>query len=357
MHQHLIRKGLRTAVSLVVESGEPREVHHLACLVGMGAEAVNPYLALATVRNLAVERDEVRKGAAGAGEEQDSRSPHELADEAEHKYIHALEKGLLKIMSKIGIATVDSYCGAQIFETIGLKGSLVEQYFTGVPSRLGGIDLRRIAQNVLNHHEEAFSNRPPHVATRTSLPQPGFYKFKKDGEYHSFAPAVVHALQKASGGGDYGVYKSYSDLVHKRPPTELRDLLGTERHPQLLIRVGRGPAAPHSRRRPLHRRAPAPSVNQEANRLRTCADRSSGFIYCPGNSPGNCPRSRPGNRPGERAGDGGDGASAARARSRGARRARRWLLPLALASTLRSVVAKLVPGLSSACNCTSVKRR
>jgi glutamate synthase (ferredoxin) len=230
VHQHLIRLGLRTSVSLIVESGEPREVHHLACLVGMGAEAVNPYLALATVRNLAVERDEVKgsKGAAASAPEQaeeDRRTPAELAEAAEHNYIHALEKGLLKIMSKIGISTVDSYCGAQIFEAIGLSDAVIERCFAGTPSRLGGVDLYKLAADVLEHHDETFSNRLPLVATRTSLPHPGFYKFKKDGEYHSFSPAVVHALQKAAGGGDYAVYRAYSDMVHKRPPTELRDLL------------------------------------------------------------------------------------------------------------------------------------
>jgi glutamate synthase (ferredoxin) len=224
VHQHLIRLGLRTSVSLIVESGEPREVHHLACLVGMGAEAVNPYLALATVRNLAVERDEVK----GKGQEQEqapARTPAELADEAEHNYIHALEKGLLKVMSKIGIATVDSYCGAQIFEAIGLGDAVVERCFTGVPARLGGVDLYKLAADVLSHHDAAFANRLPLVANRTSLAHPGFYKFKKDGEAHAYSPAVVHALQKAANGGDYATYRAYSDLVHRRPPTELRDLL------------------------------------------------------------------------------------------------------------------------------------
>jgi glutamate synthase (ferredoxin) len=224
VHQHLIRLGLRTSVSLIVESGEPREVHHLACLVGMGAEAVNPYLALATVRNLAVERDEV-KGRAQEQTEEDRRTPAELAEAAEHNYIHALEKGLLKIMSKIGISTVDSYCGAQIFEAIGLDGTVIERCFAGTPSRLGGVDLYKLAADVLEHHDETFANRLPLVATRTSLQHPGFYKFKKDGEYHAFSPAVVHALQKAAGGGDYTLYRAYSEMVHKRPPTELRDLL------------------------------------------------------------------------------------------------------------------------------------
>ena len=224
MHQHLFRLGLRTSVSLIVESGEPREVHHLAALVGMGAEAVNPYLALATVRNLAVERDEVR-GKAQDESSDDRRSPAELADEAELNYIHALEKGLLKIMSKMGIATVDSYCGAQIFEIVGLADALVERCFTGTPARLGGVGLDKLAADVLYHHDAAFANRLPLVASRTSLPHPGYYKFKKDGDHHTFSPAVVHALQRAAKSGDYAAYRSYSDLVHKRPPTELRDLL------------------------------------------------------------------------------------------------------------------------------------
>ncbi len=225
VHQHLIRKGLRTQVSLIVESGEPREVHHLACLIGMGAEAVNPYLALASVRALAVERDEVKSKAHAAEAESDRRSPQELADEAEVNYIHALEKGLLKIMSKMGIAAVDSYCGAQIFEAVGVDQELIERCFSGVPARLGGYGYAGIAADVLEHHDAAFSNRLPHAATRTSLPHPGYYKFKKDGEYHAFSPAVVHALQKAASGGGYDAYQAYSKLVHSRPPTELRDLL------------------------------------------------------------------------------------------------------------------------------------
>ncbi|HEX5690695.1 MAG TPA: glutamate synthase central domain-containing protein, partial [Roseiflexaceae bacterium] len=136
IHQHLIRVGQRTSVSLIVETGEAREVHHMACLVGMGAEAVNPYLALATVRALAVERDKAENREAKT---ETQASPTEIADEAEQNYIHALEKGLLKIMSKMGIATVDSYCAAQIFEALGLADEVVASCFDGVPSRLGGI--------------------------------------------------------------------------------------------------------------------------------------------------------------------------------------------------------------------------
>jgi len=225
VHQHLIRAGTRTMVSLVVESGEPREVHHLACLIGMGAEAVNPYLALATVRALAVERDRAEERSRRAAPAIGSEANAQIAAEAEVNYIHALEKGLLKVMSKMGIATVDSYCGAQIFEVIGLADAVIARCFTGVPARLGGFGFHKLASDVLEHHDAAFANRLPLVASRSTLAHPGFYKFKKDGEYHAFAPTVVHALQKAASGGSYDDYRAYSRLVHQRPPTELRDVL------------------------------------------------------------------------------------------------------------------------------------
>ncbi|GAB4442685.1 MAG: glutamate synthase large subunit [Chloroflexi bacterium OHK40] len=240
VHHHLIRAGLRTLCSLLSETGELREVHHLACLVGYGAEAVNPYLALASVRQLAVDRDAVKQKAAGAVEKlaDDPRSLT-LAEEAEHHFVHALEKGLLKTMSKMGIASLDSYCGAQIFEAIGLDQDLVERCFTGTPSRIGGVGFARIEQDVLARHGRAFGEV---VAARraAALPHPGFYKFKKDGEYHAFSPQVVHALHKAVQGphalnGDshgpgvsaegYAAYREYATLVQSRTPTEPRDLL------------------------------------------------------------------------------------------------------------------------------------
>lgn len=224
-HKALVDAGLRRSVSLIVESGDMREVHHLACLIGMGAEAVNPWLALASVRAIAVERNEVKGGKQSEHpSEEPSASPAELADEAEHHYVHALEKGLLKIMSKMGIATVDSYCGAQTFEVIGLSNDVTDLCFAGVPTRLGGHNMRRIGTMVLEHHDAAFASRLPLVASRTALANPGFYKFKKDGEYHAFAPAIVHALQKAANGGDYDTYQTYSALVAQRK-SEIRDWL------------------------------------------------------------------------------------------------------------------------------------
>lgn len=244
VHHHLIRLGLRSRLSLLIETGEMREVHHLACLVGYGAEAVNPYLAMASVRQIAVERDAVKERAAAArdeaprGEPTDQRAMN-LAEEAEHHFVHALEKGLLKIMSKMGIATLDSYCGAQIFEAVGLDKALVDQCFAGTPTRIGGISFAKLEQDVLARHRRAF---PRQVATprAATLQHPGFYKFKKDGEYHAFSPAVIQALHKAvrspqaqagdSQGPDistegYKTYQEYAQIVNGRSPSELRDLL------------------------------------------------------------------------------------------------------------------------------------
>ncbi len=229
VHHHLIRTEWRGRVSLLVESGDPREVHDMACLIGYGAKAINPYLALSSVRGMAEDRS--------------SMPPKE----AEHNYIQALEKGILKIMSKMGISPLESYCGAQIFEAIGLNKTLVETCFTGTPSRVGGIGFEKIARDVLTRHRAAFA--PVQDAnTRSngvSLIHPGFYKFKKEGEYHSYGPAVVRALHEAvmpQEGADappldgldeegnvsmtgYMRYRVYADMVNNRPPSELRDLL------------------------------------------------------------------------------------------------------------------------------------
>lgn len=224
VHHHLIRTGWRSRVSLVVETGEPREVHHLACLVGYGAEAVNPYLALESVRSLKITELKAKNG------EPAPEIDAQLA-EAEHNFIHALEKGLLKIMSKMGISPVDSYCGAQIFEAVGLAQGLVDACFTGTPSRIGGIGFEKLAHDIFARHQRAFADE------KLRLPHPGFYKFKKDGEYHAFSPAVIHALHEAVQSEDalngdshaalrgYSRYRRYADLVNNRPPVETRDLL------------------------------------------------------------------------------------------------------------------------------------
>ncbi|MBP1465296.1 glutamate synthase large subunit [Candidatus Chloroploca sp. M-50] len=242
VHHHLIRTGLRTLCSLLAETGEMREVHHLACLVGYGAEAVNPYLALASVRQLALERDAVKQRASAPIGADDpliaAPRAHSLGLEAERNVIKALEKGLLKIMSKMGISTLDSYCGAQIFEALGIEQALVDVCFTGTPTRIGGIGFARLEQDVRARHCKAFASEERDGLM--SLPHPGFYKYKKDGEYHAFSPPVVHALQKAAKNpyalnGDshgpgvsaegYAIYRTYADLVNGRPATDPRDLL------------------------------------------------------------------------------------------------------------------------------------
>jgi glutamate synthase (ferredoxin) len=208
VHNHLLRTDLRTQVDLVIETGEAREVHHFAVLVGYGAAAVNPYLALATAADL------VRRDLAPAV--------------ARANYLHALEHGLLKIMSKMGISTADAYCGAQIFETVGLSSRVVDEYFAGTPAHLEGLELTDIAQIVLRWHAAGFGEGA------AALTSPGFYKFKRSGELHAFSPAIVHALHtavKMPGALNghwtegYAAYKQYSALQRSAAPVDLHDLL------------------------------------------------------------------------------------------------------------------------------------
>jgi glutamate synthase (ferredoxin) len=243
VHHHLIRTRLRNEVGLIVESGEPREVHHLACLLGYGARAVNPYLALETVRDISLVPDKSKKATAqngSNGHHEAEEDPQAVMRQAEKKYIQALDKGLRKIMSKMGISPLESYCGAQIFEALGLDQDLVDACFTGTPSRLGGVSFEKLAHDVYTRHQRAFK---PEEGKKVSLPHPGFYKYKKGGEYHAYSPQVIHAIHSAvryetayNGGRvldisneafreGYRQYNAYAELVHQRPPTELRDLL------------------------------------------------------------------------------------------------------------------------------------
>lgn len=247
VHHHLIRTGLRTLVSLLVESAEPREVHHMACLIGYGAEAINPYLALETVRaqGLAGVRSDAAQSnghSNGIAHEQGNGPVPAEEHTAEAHYINALEKGVLKIMSKMGISPLDSYCGAQIFEAVGLNHDLVDECFTGTPSRLGGVSYGMLARKVAQRHRRAFGTPE---SEKLELTHPGLYKFKKNGEAHAFSPSVIHAAHKsvrhapAITGGiyhsmdtrlpdfvtGYEYYREYSRLVSERPPNELRDLL------------------------------------------------------------------------------------------------------------------------------------
>jgi glutamate synthase (NADPH/NADH) large chain len=197
VHHHLIREKTRTKVGLVVEAGDVREVHHVALLAGYGAAAVNPYLAMESVEDL------VRLGVVAEDE------PHE----AVHRYIKALGKGVLKVMSKMGVSTISSYTGAQIFEALGLAQDLIDDYFTGTTSRLGGIGLDVIAEEVAARHRQAYP-RAPHKHRRLWVG--GEYQWRREGEPHLFNPQTVFKLQHATRSGRYDVFKEYSSAVDEQ---------------------------------------------------------------------------------------------------------------------------------------------
>jgi glutamate synthase (NADPH/NADH) large chain len=195
VHRHLINKGLRTRVGLLVESGEPREVMHLALLLGYGATAVNPYLAFETVAQMAIE---ARLGAITSAK-------------AIENYIAALCEGLRKIMSKMGISTLRSYRSAQVFEALGISRNVVEVYFTGTASRVGGIGLDEIAAEANARWREA---REPRQDQMPILPSGGFYKLRKDGERHLWTTETITALQQAVRENDYARYQTYAALIN-----------------------------------------------------------------------------------------------------------------------------------------------
>ncbi len=214
VHHHLVREGMRTRCALVVESGDAREVHHVALLIGYGAGAVNPYLAFETLDDMIRQR-----ALEGVTHEQ-----------AVINYIKALNKGILKVMSKMGISTLQSYCGAQIFEALGLEPGFVDRYFTWTASRIGGADIHVIAREVRARHRRAF---PPRNLLTNDLETGGEYKWRRDGEMHLFNPETVHKLQHATRSGQYAIYKEYTALVNdqSRNLGTLRGLLGLKLAP------------------------------------------------------------------------------------------------------------------------------
>ncbi|MDQ3212907.1 MAG: glutamate synthase-related protein, partial [Acidobacteriota bacterium] len=195
VHHHLVREGTRTRCGLVVESGDAREVHHVALLVGYGAGAVNPYLAFETLDDMI--RQRVLEGIT-----------HERAVS---NYIKGLNKGILKVMSKMGISTLQSYCGAQIFEAIGLDQPFIDRYFTSTSSRIGGVGIEVIAEEVRRRHDRAFPTRP---GGTSDLDSGGEYQWRRDGELHLFNPETVFKLQHATRTGQYRVYREYTSLVN-----------------------------------------------------------------------------------------------------------------------------------------------
>jgi glutamate synthase (ferredoxin) len=223
VHHHLLRARKRWRTSLIAETGDARDVHQFACLIGYGADAIKPYLALASVRAMAAYRHR-RRADPGEAEVQ-ALTPAR----AEENFIHAAEKGLLKIMSKMGIATLDAYHGAQIFEIIGIADDVVERYFTGTPSHISGIALSDLARVVLAHHAHAFDREDE---AQLHLKNYGFFKYKKEGEYHAYNPAVVNALHaavrtpEALNGNFVAAYEKYREFVaqaHEHSYADLSD--------------------------------------------------------------------------------------------------------------------------------------
>ena len=209
VHHHLIREGSRMKVGLVIETGEAREVHHFALLIGYGAGAINPYLALETV-----------EGMSESGQLNGHGSVY-----ARNNFIRANEKGVLKVMSKMGISTVQSYRGAQIFEAVGLEQPLVEEYFSWTPSRVGGIGLDAIEREALQRHGAAYD--ATEAAANQPLPLGGFYQWRRGGEHHQWNPDTIGMLQHAARTNDYGVYQKFARLSNdqSRRIATLRGLL------------------------------------------------------------------------------------------------------------------------------------
>ncbi len=208
VHHHLVRTKTRTQVGLVTECGDAREVHHMALLLGYGASAVNPYLAFESI---------------------DDMVSHEVITEvdqraAKRNYIKACTKGVLKVMSKMGISTVASYTGAQVFEAVGLGPDVIDRYFTGTTSKLGGVGLDVIAEEVAQRHRFAYLDNPTEAAHR-DLWAGGEYQWRREGEYHLFNPETVYKLQHSTRAGRYEVFKEYTSLVDNQS-TELATLRG-----------------------------------------------------------------------------------------------------------------------------------
>ena len=237
VHHHLIREGLRTSVGLVVESGEPREVHHFACLAGYGAEAINPYLAFETL--IAMKGD----------------LPQKLDDkEIIKRYIKSIDKGLLKVMSKMGISTYQSYCGAQIFDAVGLKSEFVNTYFTGTATRIEGVGVDEIAEEAVRRHRMAFGDMPIY---RTMLDVGGDYAFRVRGEDHVWNAATVATLQHAVRGNSYERYRAICRADQRTDRKALH-------HPRPVPAQGRATPTAARRCRSTRSSPPQPSSGASA---------------------------------------------------------------------------------------------
>ena len=220
LHHHLIRKGVRGKVSIILESGEPREVHHFALLLGYGCDAINPWLALETAEHLILEGEIDKK-----------------PEEARANFIKANMKGVTKTMAKMGISTVASYRGAQIFEAVGLNEAVIDKYFTKTSSRVEGIDLDEISREVWMRHQAAYGSGRDE--TDRALDSGGVYQWRANGEKHLFSPLVIHKLQSATWAGDYNIFKEYSQEVNNqtRDMFTLRGLMEFKVNPSKSIPI------------------------------------------------------------------------------------------------------------------------
>ena len=233
VHHHLIKLGYRGSVGLVVEAGDVWEVHHFACLLAFGGTAINPYLALSTIRTM----HEARQLGPG-------HDPAQLTN----NYIKAVCDGLLKIFSKMGISTLQSYHGAQVFEILGLNQAVVDKYFCGAVTRIGGLGLDEIARETLYKHFQGFRSTTPEE--QTLLPDGGVYHWRRRGEAHVFNPETVHLLQLATRTNNYATYQRYARLVNEPPERlfSLRGLLDFARHRAAIALEEVEPAAAIMRR-------------------------------------------------------------------------------------------------------------
>lgn len=201
LHQFLVRKGLRTKVSLIVNSGEAREVHHFAALIGFGVDAINPYLAYATIQ------EAIEKGTLQADYQT-----------AVKKYRKGATEGVVKVMSKMGISTVQSYRGAQVFEAVGISKDVIDEHFTGTASQIDGIDLETIGEEAKRRYEYAVK------AMRAELESGSDFQWRSDGEHHAFNPKTIHTLQWAARKNDYGLYRMYAEMANEERIGFLRNL-------------------------------------------------------------------------------------------------------------------------------------
>ncbi|WPU92144.1 glutamate synthase large subunit [Mucilaginibacter sabulilitoris] len=217
VHHHLIKKGRRGAVGLVVETGDAWEVHHFACLLAFGATAINPYLALSTIETV--------KNNGSLETSLDIKTLHK-------NYVKSVNDGLLKIFSKMGISTLQSYHGSQVFEILGLNKAVVDRYFSGAVTRIGGLGLDEIAREALCKHRIGFSAK----AADNLLPEGGIYQWKRRGEAHLFNPTTVHLLQHATRTNDYAVYKNYAKVINEQTEKHftIRGLLDFAHHREAI---------------------------------------------------------------------------------------------------------------------------